>query len=735
MGVGKVSIAVVAVVFLRGGVAVAADSFAWTPSGAAAVVRGRQVADKFDLLWTGEVTVAVDDAFAPANRRALTALEHALGQLPGVRQVLGPSHLLALTADSAGNVTARPLFDQAAAASAAEADSEILRQVLARRADAAGWFVTADGRTVRFLLESDDFERTRPAIARAVAAAGLTASGASGPLGAAAALWPDPRDRVLSWAPLLAVALWIASVWLVGAPVWRGAGTLSPGRALAVMLAAGLGGGCLFMLAPLAPLRLLGERVAAVAVGTAALALIIERATHRPMVNRPLRVSMVTVALATAIAAVGAATVGGVRLGTQQWQAAPLLFVSVRSELDQPVVLRELRRLTDYLRAQPGIAGAWSVADLFDSVDLPGDEPSRIPEQVDDVRRVLAQARADSAVRLELSSDHREALVVVRFETRGDVDRPAFLDRLALYLDGDLRGALEAIDLRDPLPAATRALGRGILANDAVERIQRICDRAGRNLGVPERQAVERVARRAALIPVADVAKLRGEVTAEVRAFLRLHAPAVDAAQRDRVAAAVVNLDGDASLAAVSTAVRTAFVPGRPPASLDALVVPLARQLGEVRSRHSAHFYFKDMLAGAGLPSDGPLADEVRAATREAMGPIVGLPVAADTPGAYRLDVMAVGGAANDRALSSAWLPGLREGAVLGAAGLAIVLLLAAGFRGVLWYPLALALPAAAVIVPGLTRDPIGVLFVGFLAGTCAAGAALATALAARRGP
>jgi hypothetical protein len=220
-----------------------------------------------------------------------------------------------------------------------------------------------------------------------------------------------------------------------------------------------------------------------------------------------------------------------------------------------------------------------------------------------------------------------------------------------------------------------------------------------------------------------------------VRAFLRLHAPAVDAAQRDRVAAALLTLDGDASLAAVNTAVRTAFVPGRPPASLDDLVAPLARQLGEVRSRHSAHFYFKDMLAGAGLPFDGPLADEVRAATREAMGPIVGLPVAGETPGAYRLDVMVVGGAANDRALSSAWLPGLRMGAVFGAVGLAILLLLAAGFRGVLWYPLALALPAAALIVPALTRDPIGVLFVGFLAGTCAAGAALATALAARRGP
>jgi hypothetical protein len=51
----------------------------------------------------------------------------------------------------------------------------------------------------------------------------------------------------------------------------------------------------------------------------------------------------------------------------------------------------------------------------------------------------------------------------------------------------------------------------------------------------------------------------------------------------------------------------------------------------------------------------------------------------------------------------------------------------------VLWFPLALALPLAALIVPVLTRDPVGLLFMSFLAATSAAGAALATSLAARR--
>ena len=139
------------------------------------------------------------------------------------------------------------------------------------------------------------------------------------------------------------------------------------------------------------------------------------------------------------------------------------------------------------------------------------------------------------------------------------------------------------------------------------------------------------------------------------------------------------------------------------------------------------------MLMGAGLPADGALADQVRGATREAMGPIVGLPVPAGTPGAFHLDAVVVGGAAQDLALSRAWFPGLRAGAMVGAVALALILLLVAGARGLLWLPYALAVPAAALIVPALARGSIGVAFVAFLSGVGAAGATLTASLAGRR--
>src|SRR5213076_1673897 len=91
--------------------------------------------------------------------------------------------------------------------------------------------------------------------------------------------------------------------------------------------------------------------------------------------------------LAIAAVASAAALARRVEVGTHQWDASPLAFVSVRADLDQPVVLREVRRLTDFVRAQPGVVNAWSVADLFASVEVEGEEASRVPDQADLVRR------------------------------------------------------------------------------------------------------------------------------------------------------------------------------------------------------------------------------------------------------------------------------------------------------------------------------------------------------------
>jgi hypothetical protein len=112
---------------------------------------------------------------------------------------------------------------------------------------------------------------------------------------------------------------------------------------------------------------------------------------------------------------------------------------------------------------------------------------------------------------------------------------------------------------------------------------------------------------------------------------------------------------------------------------------------------------------------------------------VVGIPVAPGAPGAFHLDALAVGGAANDRALSDALPLGIRRGGLLATVAVALLLLASGRGRGVLWLPVGLGPVAAALMVPSLTRDAVGMAFLAFVAGALAGGATWAVSMAARR--
>jgi hypothetical protein len=156
-------------------------------------------------------------------------------------------------------------------------------------------------------------------------------------------------------------------------------------------------------------------------------------------------------------------------------------------------------------------------------------------------------------------------------------------------------------------------------------------------------------------------------------------------------------------------------------------------RLAFVRQRAAARINFRAVLYGADLPTDGMLSDEVRSATREAMGSVVGIPVAPEMPGALRLDGVAVGGAANDRALSEFLRPALRWGLIAASVVLAVLLIWAGRGRGLLWWPVALAPAALAVIVPAVSGEPVGLRYLSLLIGAVAAGITATIAAAARR--
>ena len=87
-------------------------------------------------------------------------------------------------------------------------------------------------------------------------------------------------------------------------------------------------------------------------------------------------------------------------------------------------------------------------------VTLEGEEASRIPDDPEQVRRILVQARTDPAVRLELAGDHREALIGVRFDEDPTVDHLAIVARLERICAVELRRAL--LTSTWPPPASRR---------------------------------------------------------------------------------------------------------------------------------------------------------------------------------------------------------------------------------------------------------------------------------------
>jgi hypothetical protein len=716
------------------GPARAADTFAWTPAGDWTVARGREVAERFDLLRLVEVTVAVDDAYSSANREALAAAEQRLAAVPGVRHVYGPSRLLDLALDASGRATARRVL----ARGASESDGEEARQRVVRRADALGWFLSPNGREVRFFIDVDDFAKARAGVAQAVASSGLGLVPPSAGDGLRARpLFPDPRAGGAPQLPAAFAAAAVVFILLAGLKARPLIGGFSRGRALGVTLAAAVGAAAPFAFVPVRGVRIAGAAAAFAAAAAVQFGLMFEARRKRPVAWNHFRRPPAAVFL-LAVATVGAfvAVASRLRVGTHQWNAAPLAIIDVRADCDSPVVLHEVQRLVEFLRAQPGVASAWSVADVFAGTQIEGEEASRVPPDAGDVRQILAQARTDPAVALELSADHREALVVVRFDEEGEqsTDRLDLAARLETYRAAELRRSLVPVDLRaSTVPLATRGVAKGLLAVDTAARVVAVCARSGRPLTATEIAAVERVSRQAAAIPTADPGRLRAELGADVRDFV-VHSPVpLHAWEQARVVDAVSGLPDDATADDVARVLAATYGERLSERALVDTAAIITQRMAAVRWRHTARINLHEMIYGADLPTDGVLADEVRTATLEGMGPVVGMPVPPATPAALHIDVALVGGVAHDRALSEAWLFGLRRGVAYAAGAWALLLVLLGGLGALGWLPLALAPAAAAALAPALVREPVGLWSLSLLAGALAAGAVVAAAFAARR--
>ncbi len=208
------------------------------------------------------------------------------------------------------------------------------------------------------------------------------------------------------------------------------------------------------------------------------------------------------------------------------------------------------------------------------------------------------------------------------------------------------------------------------------------------------------------------------------------HPFSLGVAETQKVAVAASAMADEASVADVRKVLADAYGERLPAAILDTSAQNLTRRLRAVRWRQIARTNFKEMLTSADLPTEGVLADEVRSATLEAMGPVVGVPTAFDNPGAFHLDAVPLGGIANDRALSAGWTRAFKGGLVIAVAAIGILLVLIGGPAGLVALPLAVAPVVMAMLPAAALAEPVGLPSLSFFAAALAGGAVLAMAAA-----
>ena len=513
------------------GAARAAGTFSWAPLDSPAVARGREVAARFDQESLFEISVEVNNAFALDNRRAIAVAEEELRRIPGVRRVFGPAQLADLAVDGRGRVSVRRVLERGGS----EGDDEAVRQRVVRRADALGWFLAPDGSRVRFLIDVDPNLVARGAVARSDRARDrLVGAAAALRLGRArrrrrALARAQRRGRRAGARPVVAGACVLLAL---------GAGSLAAATARAV-----------------GP-RALSARTAA-AGGR-------RRGRRRGRAADPVR--------GRAGARRGLARGGG-RGGGGGRSASSAIGPATRRRAGAAAGAAAARGRDRARRRAGGRGGAAGAARAHRHAAV---APHAVPVR-ERARRLRAAGRAARGAppgRLPARAARRRQRLVGRGSLLRDRARrrrreprarvggrdrraarpgarrsgggagagarpprgagrralrrrsagrsPAIYDRLERYLRTELRSALIEVDLADPhLPLATRLLGKGVLAGDARERIVRICARSGRPLNDGEIASVERFTRQAAMLPAADLDKLKLEIAAVLRDFLQ----------------------------------------------------------------------------------------------------------------------------------------------------------------------------------------------------------------------
>ncbi len=167
--------------------------------------------------------------------------------------------------------------------------------------------------------------------------------------------------------------------------------------------------------------------------------------------------------------------------------------IHLKTDLDEPVVLREIRRVAALVRNVPHVSAVQHVALPYELVNEAMTELRRVPDDRKQVETLSAYVLSDPSAYQLMTGDKKQALVHIKVDTSHAETVDRVVARLRTVLRRELPQDLVVVNVGPKAPVKVRRIGREILAHQTADLMVALLENARIRLPEGARSLVGRV--------------------------------------------------------------------------------------------------------------------------------------------------------------------------------------------------------------------------------------------------
>ncbi len=140
-------------------------------------------------------------------------------------------------------------------------------------------------------------------------------------------------------------------------------------------------------------------------------------------------------------------------------------------DLDDPAVLREIRRLSEKIRQLPYVSSVQHIAMAYELVNQAMVEMRRIPDTRKQVQTLSGYVLSDPSAKQLMTMDHKEALIHIKISTSHADKVDATVAQIRSLLHSELPSHFVVVNLSKDTPVKVRRLARQVLASQTADHL------------------------------------------------------------------------------------------------------------------------------------------------------------------------------------------------------------------------------------------------------------------------